>query len=613
MKRTSLIIWFLCFFIGANAQIKVSGLLLDKRNVPLHLQSKGQWIEDHNIFREYGLHWFDFNQHLDTAEAKKLYQHFDNQGFCSLVYDFKGRFGAKVPRIYIHTPSEKIDNIQSALGSRLKEWQKVPHMQDVYQADVRVANDQKLEEIVKEIESIPLVKYASLDFLFSPEAATNDPFYNLQWALDNPSGFLQGPADADIMAEEAWSLATGRGVKVAIVDCGVDTAHQDLINNMLHGFDAVGDGTFGDAIMTTEGNNHGSLCAGVVAAENNNSEGITGLAYNAKIVPVRIYYFSTSSTSIIGSVTWGVRGLNWATYVAEADVLSNSWGVIGPFVSIFDTTFANDALNRIANYGRDGKGTPLLFSSGNEGTPPVIWPASTNHTIAIGASNYCDSLKTPLDCNELLPYNDWGSSYGAAQDIVAPGTRIFSTDHRDNPNGTTGYKSTFNGTSAACPFAAATVALMLEANDGLTEQQIRKCLSTSAEKVGNSSYDQNKTYGSWSYEMGYGRLNAYQAILCAQSTIPDTATYKEPLNPEIKFYGNESYQNTLKVTVDSESTISVHVVNSLGQVCYQDQFTALPGHYYFDLHNKLPSSGLYIARAIVNDEKYTFKFWSPGY
>ncbi|MDB4199130.1 S8 family serine peptidase, partial [Polaribacter sp.] len=364
-------------------------------------------------------------------------------------------------------------------------------------------------KLVKKLEENNEVIFAEPNFIRFLKPQTNDPFFNSQWSINN-QGYLGGTIDADMDVEEAWSLATGSGIKVAVIDEGVDLTHPDLTANLLAGHDAT-DGNLNGAPNEINLDAHGTACAGIIAAVGNNTKGTVGVAYNTKIMPVRIGYsnglpLSDPNRTWINNDSWTANGINWAVQNG-ADILSNSWGGGSPSTSI------TNAINNAVNNGRNGKGCIVLFASGNFNTN-VSYPANLNNVIAVGASSMCDERKSPTSCDGEFW---WGSNFGNEIDIVAPGVEIFTTDI----SGVNGYKtgdytSNFNGTSSACPNAAGVAALVLSVNPNFTQTQVREILETTTDKIGNTPYNVTfQNYGAtetWNNQVGYGRLNAFSAV-----------------------------------------------------------------------------------------------------
>ncbi len=364
----------------------------------------------------------------------------------------------------------------------------------------------ELFELVNQLQNDNRVEFAEPNFMRMMKPHTNDPFFSSQWAINN-QGYLGGTIDADMDVDDAWNYTTGAGIKVAVIDEGVDLSHPDLTPNLLNGYDATGNGSNG---APNESNNdaHGTACAGIIAGVGNNNTGISGVAYNAKIIPVRIAYsVSSTSTAWITNDNWIANGINWA-WQNGADILSNSYGG-GSYSSTIES-----AINNALNKGRNGKGSVVLFSSGNDpggNGNPVSFPAIVTSAISVGASSMCDTRKNLSSCDGEF----WGSNFGNSLDIVAPGVKIYTTDISGSAGyNSSNYKSDFNGTSSACPNAAGVVALILSANPNLTQQQAREILERNTDKVSGYSYynNSNQPNGIWNNEMGYGRVNAYAAV-----------------------------------------------------------------------------------------------------
>ncbi|NLN73274.1 MAG: S8 family serine peptidase [Bacteroidales bacterium] len=328
---------------------------------------------------------------------------------------------------------------------------------------------------------------------------TNDEFFNQQWGLQN-TGQHSGISGADINICQAWQITRGRKeVSVAVIDEGVDLNHPDLINNLLPGFDATGGGNNGGP----QGDDaHGTACAGIIAAQGNNIIGISGIAPNCRIIPVRII--------VDGSIQydyWAADGINWA-WQNGADILSNSWR-FGSQSSLITL-----AINNATTQGRNGLGCPVLFAAGNYNTS-VIYPANLSNTIAVGAMSMCNERKSPSSCDGE---KNWGSCFGNELDIVAPGVKIYTTDISGSAGyETSNYTATFNGTSSACPHAAGVMALILSVNRCLSQEDARRVLETSCDKVGAYCYIPGKPHGLWNNQMGYGRINAFKAVQYAIS------------------------------------------------------------------------------------------------
>ncbi|MCI0747452.1 MAG: S8 family serine peptidase [Verrucomicrobia subdivision 3 bacterium] len=177
----------------------------------------------------------------------------------------------------------------------------------------------------------------------------NDPLFGNQWNLRNTQQ-TGGVLDADVYAEEAWNGSQGygsRGIRIAILDDGVQTSHPDLNDNIIPGFDFWDNEN--DPNPHWDNDNHGTAVAGIAAAEVNNLTGVAGVAGKCRILPVRM----------LGATP--VDMYRAIVYAADnADVINCSWHLDTPSSTV------SSGFWYAWNYGRGGKGCPVLCSSGNK-------------------------------------------------------------------------------------------------------------------------------------------------------------------------------------------------------------------------------------------------------
>jgi subtilisin family serine protease len=180
--------------------------------------------------------------------------------------------------------------------------------------------------IARELYETGLFQHADPNFITLFPFASNDTYFPNQWGLKN-TGQSGGTAGIDIKAERAWGITGGSSSrKIAILDTGVDLNHPDLVNNLLVGYDATyydpynpNNINYNGAPIDSSGDfPHGTKCSGVAAAQGFNSNGIIGVAYNCKILPVTV---GKSSSIPASTVLWGMR----KAVKAGADVISMSF------------------------------------------------------------------------------------------------------------------------------------------------------------------------------------------------------------------------------------------------------------------------------------------------
>lgn len=325
-------------------------------------------------------------------------------------------------------------------------------------------------DIANRISETRLFAACSPAFSFNAVELSYDPQVNQQWGLFNAENPL-----ADISISEAWSFATGRDVKIAIIDFGVDVNHQDLKDNILMSFDFH---TNSSPSIDYHEKGHGTHCAGVAAASRNNGLNIAGVAPDAKILAAGV---NNSGANPLEQLS---NAINWS-WQNGADILSCSW-------NCNPDTIREDAIDYAMSNGRNGKGSLIIKSAGNERV--ITYPGTyRNDIIVVGAIDDAGNLYSM-------------SGRGPELDICAPGVNILST----NPGNQT---RVLTGTSMACPHISGVVALMLERNPNLTINQVQQILAETAVKTGNLDYNLEGEFGLRNNHFGYGLVNAHQAVI----------------------------------------------------------------------------------------------------
>lgn len=453
-------------------------------------------------------------------------------------------------------------------------------------------------EMANRIHESGAFEYAEPDFLLLLKRFnTNDGLFDYQWSLDNTGSSIQynGTPGADMNVVPAWATTTGSSsIKVAIIDEGVDLVHPDLTANLLSGYDATGQGSGG----APQGDDaHGTACAGIVAAAGNNNLGVAGVAYNAKIIPVRIAY--SSGSSWVTSNTWIGNALNWSWQTAGADILSNSWGGGSSSSTI------NNAISGAVNNGRGGLGAPVLFAAGND-NGANSYPATVTNTISVIAMSMCYERKNPSSCDGE---NWWGSNYGSGADVAAPGVKIATTDISGSAGYVTGdYTGTFNGTSSATPNAAGVMALILSASPGLTETQARFALESTCRKVGSYTYNSGvsgQPAGTWSNDLGYGLVDAYSAVLSVSPQVADDAGVSSISAPSGTLCAS-SAAPSITLNNFGSNTLSSVTIN------YQLDAGAVNTYYWSGSLSSASSTTVNLPSISFSGGSHTFNAWTSS-
>ncbi len=418
-------------------------------------------------------------------------------------------------RINEELTSENINRLKS-FGTFVKN----PHSNSLYLIETMNKTIDGVLQKKRVLESFDFVTTVQVNQYFTLQDCSNDSLYAHQWYLENNGTPIQysGVPGADIDANNAWAISKGNSIVVAIMDSGVDTLHPEFTGRMLPGFDAFATdsiNTNGYPFLDYSQNAHGTACAGIVGAAQDNAIGISGIAPEVELVPVRIFFYIPLGTDIVPFTNMNalITGSAYSWNTMEADVISCSAGLSPEYINLLtiDTTLCNEELRIAHSQGRNTKGCVMFFSAGNDNVNQVLWPANIKETIAVGASDMCDTRKRPNDCSGE---NWWGSSYGDNLDLIAPGVRIATCDISGELGYTSNdYSLTFNGTSSACPVAAGVASLLLSENSELTTDEVKHILNMTSEKVPNYSFDSIGIHGTWNEEVGHGRINAHLALL----------------------------------------------------------------------------------------------------
>ncbi|ARI80598.1 S8 family serine peptidase [Microcystis aeruginosa] len=339
----------------------------------------------------------------------------------------------------------------------------------------KLSGSLSVEKILAQYRSNPIFEYIEPDYILRKGTITpratfpNDPSFNQLWGLHN-TGQSGGTPDADIDAPEAWDIQTGDpNLVIGVIDTGVDYNHQDLVGNIWtnpgeiagDGIDNDGNGYVDDIRgwdFAYNDNNpsdvdgHGTHVSGTIAGKGNNGVGVTGVAWNAKIMPLK-FLDDTGS----GTLSNAILAINYAT-AKGVKLTNNSWGGGGFSQALYD------AINAAGQAG-----ALFIAAAGNSGQNADInpmYPAAYNlpNIISVASTTRTDALSS---------FSNYGLN---SVDLGAPGSDIYSLA----PGG--GY-ATLSGTSMASPHVAGAAALLWSQNPTWTAQQVKNTLMNTGDSI----------------------------------------------------------------------------------------------------------------------------------
>ena len=372
------------------------------------------------------------------------------------------------------------------------------------------------DAVARAFASQPEVEFAEADGLVEPDRVPNDPDFPKQWHLNK----IGGPS--------AWDFSVGSPtVTIAILDTGIDAAHPDLSWKMVPGWNFWDDNS-----NTADISGHGTAVAGTSAAAADNLSGVASVAWNCRIMPIRV-----SDGNGVASFSAVANGLVWA-----ADHGARVANLSYMMTNVSSVTTAARYFQR--------NGGVVTMSAGNQGTFDST--SDNPYVLTVSATSGSDSIMS------------W-SNTGNFVDLSAPGESILTTSRGG------GY-GLWSGTSFSAPIVAGVAALVVSANPNLSASQIQNILKNSADDLGPTGWD--PTYGS-------GRVNAAKAVAMALTEIGKTSSTRPPLDAIISPIRNPTSDAT-SLALNPEASITNMTIGSRVDVLTASERVAKGLNYWPD-------------------------------
>ena len=353
----------------------------------------------------------------------------------------KGKFDSIIINFDSDLPTE---NISQELAIVYQSTKSDPSLNSIFSIDQHLYTVKGDKSLLHKLRTSSVKKYTEYiepNYIYSALETANDPDYSKQWNFRS------------INVEKAWDNNHGEGITVAVIDTGVSRVPDLRDTDFVEGYDFVN-----DRIDASDDNGHGTHVAGTIAQSTNNNYGVAGIAYRAKIMPLKV--LSAGGGGTVADIAEAIR------FAADhgASVVNLSLGGSG------ESTVLKDAID----YAYD-KGVTIVAAAGNENQNSASYPGRYPKVISVAA---LDAM------GNKAPY----SNFGAGVDISAPGGSEQGKDGKIlqetlDPTTKKAVLVGFQGTSMAAPHVAGTVALIQSSQLQVAKQEMAKSSKTKAENL----------------------------------------------------------------------------------------------------------------------------------
>ncbi len=471
---------------------------------------------------------------------------------------------------------------------------KLKNSDKIYQLNLSHNN---LKDFITTNQPNNSIEYIEPNYIYQVAIEPNDPFYTQQIYLSS------------ISAPQAWNYSTGNNsVIIAVIDSGVDIDHPDLKNNTWYnlneipnnnvdddnngyiddyrGWDFITDTSdpkpkFGTSYSFL-GMNHGTIIAGVAAAQGNNSQGVSGTVWNAKIMPLRVLGSEGS-----GNTLDVAKAIDYAV-ANRAEIINLS------FVGEGKSTTLEQAIGRAYTAG-----VLIMAAAGNEVDQGVDTTKDPKYPVCHDGgfgNNWIIGVASVDNSDKLASF----SNYGKCIDIITPGVSIFSTlfQHETTPKFHRQYGGYWSGTSVSAPQVAGIAALVKSLKPKLTLKEVVNLLLNNADNLDNK----NRVYAG---KLGQGKLNAYKVVTATLNTVSQVEHKIDKLilgpasngGPHIKVYSDYKIESEF-FGFDKQKRNGAHVASYDFDNDGQEEVIvgAAPGEQpmvrIFDVHGNLQTEFL---------------------
>jgi len=351
----------------------------------------------------------------------------------------------------VHPTTQDLERMASEINGKIIE--------DLNSTIAFHSNELSTSELIEYFNGQAIVEFAEPNYLYLQNqiGLPNDLLYREQYQWNLPV----------IQAEAGWDITTGdEHIIIAVIDTGVDLDHPDLSRRLTNGYNVLENNDFPD-----DDSGHGTHVSGIIASETNNQEGVAGITWYNKIMPIK-----AMGAEGYGTTFDIAKGIIWAVDHG-ANVINMSLGNYQP------SSLLKEAIDYAYN-----KNVVLISAAGNENTMQPSYPAAYPEVLSVSAVDNTGRRAS-------------FSNYGDYIDVSAPGVQITSTYFNQQ-------YAALSGTSMASPHVAGLAGLLLSANPNLTNREVIDIIKNSAYDLGIPGNDS---------DFGNGLIDVKNALEAAQN------------------------------------------------------------------------------------------------
>ncbi|KXG43215.1 S8 family peptidase [Tepidibacillus decaturensis] len=337
--------------------------------------------------------------------------------------------------------------------------------------------------LIRLLEKDPAIEYVEPHFIY----LTNQKPTQLKPLIPNDSLYIDYQWNLPtIFTEQGWELTRGKeNMIVAVIDTGVDLNHPEFKEKLVKGYNVIN-----PSLPPMDDDGHGTHVAGIIAANTNNYEGIAGITWYNKIMPVKVL-----DQSGAGTLFDVAEGVIWATDHG-AKIINLSLG------NYAESKYLHDAIQYA--YSKD---VVLVAATGNDNIDELGYPAAYPEVIAVSA---VDAQQNRAEF----------SNYGPYVDVVAPGVNIASTYPGNR-------YAALSGTSMASPHVTGLAALIRSRNPNLTNKEVIDIIKNTTTDLGAKGKDEY---------YGYGEINILKAITTSSVNVTPIKTHPQSKTKPKSFF-----------------------------------------------------------------------------